>query len=399
METRAERLLSASNRAATEPGLLAERGGLLLKLGRFDEAEKALREALGRDPRLAGAWLRLAQVRRWREASRSPAEAMREALARPGLDDSTRAAIGFALAKVADDLGEYRQAWDAAVEANQLRARSAHFDRPGWERYEATLPRVFTPDFYATGRQGGGDSPVFIVGMPRSGTTLLERRLGRHSRLVPAGELEVVERVGIELAGPAGYPDGLSSVTPEIFEAVAREWRQRLPAALPAGGDVIDKNPLNFLHLGLIVRLFPHARIVHCRRGALDTLLSLWFQNFAHPRNDYAYRPDDLAWMYAFYRRVMSFWESTLPVRIHAVDYERLVENPEGELRALAAALALPWEPAMARAGADGAISTASLWQARQPVYRRSAGRWRNYERWIGPLRDALARAGIAETA
>jgi len=394
---RAESVLAASPRASREPGLMAERAGLLLKLGRFGDAEGLLREAVGRAPGLGGAWLRLAQVRRWETPEDSPLGLMRAALTRPGLDEPTRAAIAFAAAKVEDDLGHYGEAWQTATTANGLRARSARFDRADWTRYETALRRVFAPGCIPEQGDDEGPAPVFIVGMPRSGTTLVERRLGRHPALVPAGELELVERLGIELAGASGYPDGLARLAPEAFAAAAAQWRARLPAALPGAADVIDKNPLNFLHLGLIARLFPRARIVHCRRDPLDTALSLWFQNFAHARNDYAYRAADIAWMYALYRRVMDFWNEILPRPVHTIDYESLVAAPEEALRRLAAKLGLAWTPAMLESGGgDGTIATASLWQARQPVYRGSAGRSRRYARWIAPLREALEREGIA---
>lgn len=393
MPARAEAVLAG----AQDVGLRTERASLLLQLGRFAEAETLLRGVVREAPDQAGAWIRLAQVRRWREHAASPLALMQAAAARPQLDEPTRAGIGFAIAKVQDDLGRYREAWETAVRANALRARSARFDRAGWERLERTVYATFTAQFFAASAAApGGEAPVFIVGMPRSGTTLLERRLGRHSALVAAGELDVIERLGIELAGTGGYPQALTRTAPSAYAWAAREWRARLPAALVGEGAIIDKNPLNFLHLGLIARIFPRARIVHCRRTPLDTALSIWMQDFAHPRNDYAYRPEDLAWIYALYRRLMEHWESVLPLPVCAVDYERLVADPEAELCRVVAWLGLAWEAQILddTGGGDGAIATASLWQARQPIYRHAAGRARNYEPWIAPLREALVRAG-----
>lgn len=233
--------------------------------------------------------------------------------------------------------------------------------------------------------------------MPRSGTTLIERRLGRHSGLQPSGELEVIETLGVELTGPGSYPHRLAERDSEAFTDSAGRWRSLIPAGVREGCQVIDKNPMNFIHLGLICRLFPNAKIIHCRRNALDTALSLWFQNFAHPRNDYAYRMEDIAWMYGFYRRLMDWWEEVLPVRLTPLDYEALVESPEACLRETASALGLEWESSLLEAPGqgEGAISTASMWQARQPLYRHAAGRARNHEPWIDPLREALQREGI----
>lgn len=384
---------------APDAALLAERGSLLLKLGRFEEGEGVLREALRRDPTQGGAWLRLAQVRRWTEAGDSPMAELQAARSRPGLDASMAAAIGFALVKVSDDLGRYEQAWAEAERANALRSHSAPFDRAPWVHYENQIYHILNSRTLEKGTYTSGalPSPVFVVGMPRSGTTLIERRLGRHSRLWPCGELEVVEALGLELAGNRHYPQGLVGLSGEAFARAARTWPERVPGGVPDGLRVIDKNPLNFIHLGLISLLFPDARIIHCRRDPLDTTLSIWFQNFAHPRNDYAYRMEDLAWMYGFYGRLMGWWERTLPGPVLTVDYEQVVADPEGELRKLVAGLGLEWEAAVleAPAGGEGAISTASLWQARQPTYRQAAGRARNYEPWIKPLREALRREGI----
>lgn len=383
---------------APPPSFQAERASLQLKLGRFAEAESLLRESLRRDPTQGGAWLRLAQVRRWESAEQSPLDSMQAALRRPGIDDAMRAAILFAMVKVSDDLGRHAQAWAHALEANALRLRSAHFDRTAWAAYEKNTYQVFSEEFSKIDAQEvESRSPVFVVGMPRSGTTLLERRLGRHSRLQAAGELQVIDSLAIELVGRQNYPLGLASLPPRVFAGVAREWAGRITGGILPGCEVVDKNPLNYMNIGFIFKLFPKARIIHCRRDPLDTALSLWFQNFAHPDNDYAYDMGNLAWTYALYRRLMAWWERVLPGRIVTIDYEILVDSPEETLRGLVDDLGLDWEEALIESPGegDGAIATASLWQARQPFYRHASGRARNYEPWIHPLREALQREGI----
>ncbi|HEX5313442.1 MAG TPA: sulfotransferase, partial [Gammaproteobacteria bacterium] len=161
---------------------------------------------------------------------------------------------------------------------------------------------------------------------------------------------------------------------------------------------VVDKNPLNFAHLGLIAALFPQARIVHCRRDPLDTALSIYFQNFAHPRNDYAYRIEDIAAMTGFHRRIMTYWERVLPIPIYPIDYERFVAEPEAQRRSVIEWLGLSWDELLLADSSAGAIHTASQWQARQPVYRHALGRARHYAPWIGPLSDALRSEGLADT-
>ncbi len=396
MVERAERLLEVG---PSTPVILGERGGLLAKLGRFKEAETLLRRAVKEQPWQAGFWLRLAKLRRWESAEASPLTLMKDTLRHSEFGDIVRATIGFGLAKIEDDIGDYEAAWKTLEWANALRARSARFDRAAWRNYERALYSVFTPEFFNAlpASDDGREAPVFIVGMPRSGTTLLERRLGRHSALVAAGELEVIETLGIELAGRSGYPAGIACVPPGAFDRASRSWRARLPIGLPRSGTIVDKNPLNFLNIGLIACLFPRASVLHLRRDPLATALSLWFENFAHPKNDFTYRVADIAWMYALYSRIMVHWARVLPRLVHAVDYERVATSPEVEFRALVEWLGLDWEPSVLddSIADDGAISTASLWQARQPVYTRSVGRARHYEPWIAPLRDALANEGV----
>ncbi|MGH8428650.1 MAG: sulfotransferase, partial [Gammaproteobacteria bacterium] len=323
LDERAEVLYARAPGVSEDPKLLLERGNLLLRLGRFDEAERVLRDATRLAPGDAGACFRLAYVRRWRDAAASPLDLLETALEQFERDSAERAALYFAIAKINDDLGCYAEAFAAAERANALRARSAQFDRAAWSDYERALRETFTPEFFSKQDPDSLEQPVFVVGMPRSGTTLVERRLARHPALMGAGELELIEMLGRELAAGVAYPRGLAGITREGRAWVARQWRTRLPTAFPPEARIVDKNPLNFLHLGFIATVFPRARIVHCRRDPLDTALSIYFQNFAHPRNDYAYRVEDIAWMLAFYRRTMRYWERVLPLPVHTVDYER----------------------------------------------------------------------------
>ena len=391
---RAGRLMAKTPLERADARFLFEYGDLLLKLGRFEEAERVLRAAARPPAGEAAACVRLAYVRRWTPAA-NPAADLSAQLNRPGLDSGMRAATLFALAKVYDDLGRYAEAFAAAERANALRASASRFDRALWRTFEKGIYEAFTPEFVASaaGYSGSSERPVFIVGMPRSGTTLLEQRLARHPALTGAGELESIEALARELTANEGYPSALPKADPQRFRRASISWRERLPAALAAKRGIVDKNPLNFLHVGLIALLFPASGIVHIHRDPLDTALSIYLQGFSHPKNDFAYRMDDIAWMFALYRRVMTFWLQLFPGRIYTVRYERLVEEPERELRRLLNYLQLQWEPAcMLGAAGPGAISTASVWQARQPIYSHAVGRARHYEPWLAGLRAALAK-------
>ena len=373
---------------------------LLLQMGRFEEAVILLKESLARDPVQGGGWLRLAMAQKWEAIQDSPREAMQAALNRPDLDHETKAAVAFALVKVNDDLGLLKEAWARSEQANALRKRSSHFDRRAWIAYEKNTYQVFRRTFLENSpleQRLDLPQPVFVVGMPRSGTTLIERRLGRHSRLRPMGELEVVELLAVELCGRQNYPHALESVPAEALVAAARRWSLLVPGQNKTGQRDIDKNPMNYMYLGFIYKVFPNAKIIHCRRDPLNTALSLWFQNFAHPRMDYSYDIDDIAWMYGFYRRLMEWWAQVLPQQWLTVDYESLVAKPELTLRRLISELGLDWEPAVLDSPGEneGTIKTASMWQARQPIYTHAINKADRYECWIEPLREALQREGI----
>ena len=227
--------------------------------------------------------------------------------------------------------------------------------------------------------------------MPRSGTTLIEQRLGRHSHLVAAGELEVVEALGLELTGTRAYPQGLTTLSTEVFATAARRWSTRVPGGASPGCAAIDKNPLNFEHLGLIMLAFPNARVIHCRRDPMDLCLSIYFQHFSE-RNDFAYNFADIAEYRRQYEQLMAHWQGVFPGRIHDVQYEALVADLESVSRGIFQYLDLEWdENCLEFHRTERPVGTASHWQVRQPLYTRSVGRWRNYEPYLEELRAVLS--------
>ncbi len=394
----AERLVSAALRSRPVAALYAERGTILASLGRFKEAEDTFSQALARDPNQAGVWLRLAMMRSWNDAATSPLGFFQAALERSDLKPDTRTTLYFALAKIEDDLGRFESAFYHAKQGNIRRAGEVRFDRKAWAAWEQSLYTALPIGFFDHRREVSvsSEAPVFIVGMPRSGTTLVERRLAGHPALEGVGELETVEAVGLSLAGAAGLPAGLVNVRREALTAAVHDWRARLPETVPEGARIVDKNPLNFLHLGLISLLFPRATIIRIRRSPLDTAVSLYLNHFAHARMSFSYRWDDIAWMYAMYQRLMAHWQRVVPIPIYELDYACLVAEPEAELRRLLDFLGLEWNPRCLEAVADqGVIATASLWQARQPVYTHAVGRARHYAPWLDPLREAFEREGV----
>lgn len=378
-----------------EGSLKAELGNLLCRLGRFEEAEKVLIQALTRDPAQAGSWLRLAMIRRWSSPESSPLAFYRQALQKANLDLDTRTTIHFAMAKILDDLGLYSQAFEHAEKGNQLRLPLVTFNRTAWAQWEQVLYQVYTPEWIEKLRLAhrNDERAVFIVGMPRSGTTLLERRLALHHELYGVGELEIIEQAGLELCGSRPYPAGLRSIDATHLAKAAKDWRQRLPEYNPASLRPVDKNPFNFLHIGLILLILPKANIVEVKREIHDVAISNYFNHFGHARMNFAYSWENIAWMYGLYTRLMAFWKQRFPQQIIRVDYEQLISEPQPNLQRLCTQLDLEWDPAvLQQAEAGGSISTASLWQARQPIYAHATGRAKHYAQWLKPLDDALGR-------
>ena len=366
------------------------------KLGRFQEAEQSLLAAIENDPDSDAAYLRLAHTRRWRPDDASVMAKLEAALSRPGLTRDTRVCLHFALGKMYDDLGLYDQAFGHFREGNTLWHAQVPFDRRALTEYVAAVKRSCVPEIFRQPARATapGPTPVFVVGMLRSGTTLVERILASHPEVLGLGETEMLDALAERSAAVTSlpYPDCLARLTVREADALAVDFRSGWPAEASKAARIVDKNPLNFLHLGLIARVFPGAPILHCARDPLDSCLSVYFQHFAHVRNNYAYDLGDIAFFYKRYAELMAHWGAVLPVPIHEVSYERLVQDPEEVSRALVAAAGLPWHPNCLKPHEHAAgISTASLWQARQPINTGSVGRWQHYAAHLDELRRGLA--------
>jgi tetratricopeptide (TPR) repeat protein len=367
-------------------------GSILMELGRFDDAAAAFDWGIALNRRQITAYHELAHVKKLTEADRPLIAQMTWMLEEYGLADDEQADLHFALGKAHDDLSEYADAIRHFDEGNRLKHRSTSYDRA---RHATGVERqitVFTADFFVRNGALGADceTPVLILGMPRSGTTLVEQILSSHPEVAAGGELafwgERASGCGIDAAG---------RIDPDWARETARDYRTLLAGISPTARRVTDKRPQNFHYIALIHSLFPHAHIIHCRRHPVDTCLSIYFQNFAR-RIDFAYDRGDLLAFYRQYLRVMAHWRSVLPAdRFLEIQYEELVADREPVTRRMVTFCGLDWDEACLHPERNRRpVRTASLWQARQPVYRSSVARWRHYEPWLGPLRELLAEAG-----
>ncbi len=361
-------------------------------MGHFDEAAKCYRRALELDSRLASSMhaLIVSGASFKDDAER---QASWETLNDPTRPVTERVAAGFAEAHLSDREGAYDRAFDACAIANRLlRAeRVAHGHVVDRDEFRSMVDRMIEtidqPIFEATAGWGDpSELPVFIVGMPRSGTSLVEQIAASHPLVYGAGERRDIAETVVALDGNSTADERVKWDRAMVrLEATA--FVQRLRAQ---GGDAIrgiDKTPSNILHLGKIAVLFPRARIVVCRRDLRDVGLSCFFQYFQSDTLVWSNDLADCGFMARETERLMDHWRKVLPLRILEVDYETLVANLEHESRRLIDFLGLEWDPAcLSFHETQRAVLTASLWQVRQPLYASSIGRWRHYRHHLGPL-------------
>jgi tetratricopeptide (TPR) repeat protein len=364
-------------------------GAILMQAGRFNDAAASFDLAVALDERQIGAYHALAHVRKLVAADRPLIIRMTALLERPDIGDSARANLHFAIAKSYDDLGEYDNAIKHLDQANEIKHRfSAPYKHANHAAAVDRMITRFTADFFGASacRAAEWEGAVLVVGMPRSGTTLVEQILSSHPGIAGGGELSFW---GERSRGPIF--DATGQIDPEWAAETARDYRALLMSISPATQRVTDKRPQNFHYLGLIHSVLPRARIIHCRRNPVDTCLSIYFANFA-TQMDFAYARSDIAAYYREYLRLMAHWRSVLPAdRFLEVDYEDLVADSELTTRELVEFCGLDWDDACLHPEHNRrAIQTASVWQARQPVYRTSVERWRRYEPWLGALRELL---------
>lgn len=370
-----------------------------LGMGQTAEAEVAAREMIKLAPESANGYVNLSNARKFKSDDPEIAEVERMIGSKETSGKEMRG-LYFAAAKMCDDVGRYADAFKYYDQANSL--ASGTYDRKALEQNYAELKKTYTRKFYEEHKGQGSDSerPVFIVGMPRSGTTLTETIIGAHPQAFAAGELETVKRCERDAAtlvykdeGPQKNPRQLTWVGIEILAQRYLDTIDTKAKNINAIR-VTDKMPHNFQAVGLIALMFPNARIIHTRRNPMDTCLSIWQQNF-NDAHSYARNLKDLGHHYAQYLDLMEHWRQVLPGRMLEIDYEELVENQEDMTRKLIDFVGLPWDDACLRPqDVQRTVLTASVWQVRQPVYKRSAGRWKNYETQLQPLRDALASYG-----
>ncbi len=374
-------------------------GEALRALGRFAEARACYHRALGLDPdqpQAAGGLALIGQPAD-DEAQIGRLRAVLAGAARPQID---RIDAGFALGSLLDNADRYDEAFPCFAEANALHRQwlwrtGARFEPAMLRQQVDGIIASCTPALF-TAVEGGGNpspAPVFIVGMPRSGTSLVEQIAASHSRVHGAGELGDIGTM-CQTVYDHGRTRPADQLDPDLAPRLAEGYLAMLRRIGGGSERVIDKMPDNIMHLGMIGLLFPESRVIFCRRDPRDTCLSCYFRRF-DVSIPWAYDLSDCGHRALETERLAQYWRQVLPLRMLTVDYEAVVADLEGESRRLIEFLGLDWEPACLDFHKTERPILTGAWQVRQPIYDRSVGRWRKYEKHLGPLLEVLRAGGI----
>jgi tetratricopeptide (TPR) repeat protein len=366
-------------------------------LGSDGEADKIYRRVLADHPQSAKTWYAWVMQRQWR--AEDP-EIPRFLLASDAADHDEDNAIlfGYARGKLYDDLGDYERAMHSYQEANRRQARQQCYDYHSqvdfFSRYRDWQSRDRLRTFEAVATADA--TPVFVVGMPRSGTSLVEQILASHSGVAGAGEVahSRILEIACEQATGRPFPESVDAVAPGVIGAAARTYLERLRASVSLEADsghrIVDKLPHNFLRVGLLATLFPNASFVLCERNPLDVCLSIYRQRFSDTHG-YACDLAELGRYYQLYRSLMQYWEAEFPGRFYRLSYEALVADAPGQVREMLDGLGLAFEQScLDYHQTRRFVATPSAVQVRRSLYRGSVGHWRHYSGWLDPLRAAL---------
>jgi Flp pilus assembly protein TadD len=378
-----------------DPQALYNWATCMIGLGRLDEAEQLLTRVIALAPNDHDAYYNRATLRRQTLQRNHVAEIERE-LSRPAVPPAGRVALGYALAKELEDLGRYGESFAVLKPAADARRELLSYRVLDDTAAMADVAREFGFD-YCRGSPDGGYAdprPIFIVGLPRSGTTLVDRILSSHTLVHSRGESSDLAATIMRLAGPVRDKSELIRRSARLDAAeLGRSYCTRLAAG--AARHVIDKTPINFLYIGLIAAALPQARIIHVRRQPLDVCYAMYKTLFrmAYP---FSYDFADLAHYYLAYAALMQHWRTLLGGRLIELDYEALVSDQEKTTRRLLEACELPWEDDCLEFHRNRSPSlTASAAQIRVPIYNSSVGLWRRYQRELQPLADMLGAVGV----
>jgi tetratricopeptide (TPR) repeat protein len=377
------------------PGPWLGLGNTLKTIGRQAEAIQAYRHAIALRPEHSEAWWSLSNLKTFRFTD-TDVEAMRSQLATGSLADEARVQFLFALAKALEDRGEYARAFELYAEGNRTRRAHEQYDPVQIEFIHERIRSVFDGALLAR-NAGAGDpdpAPIFVVGLPRAGSTLIEQILGSHSMVDATHELpeagRLVQRINRERKDRVTYPEAVRDLDDAGWAALGRAYLDETRRYRRGAPHFVDKMPNNFASVGLLALALPNSRFVNARRHPIDNCLSCYRQLFARGQ-PFTYDLAEIGEYYIEYEKMMRHWHAVMPGRVLDIHYEDVVADLEGQARRLLAHCGLPWEDACVRYWeTERAIRTASSEQVRLPIYDGSVGFWRHYQRELAPLVEIL---------
>lgn len=388
-QTEAERVLRRALASDPDDAMAHDLlGNLLADSGRFEQAYECFERAVTIAPLMAGSYYDLVRCRPVRAAEQNLLARMELALRTPGLEAEPRLRVHLALGKAADDLGNYALAMQHFDAADTLRASSTSFEARAFDaEVDLLIERCTAALIERAPMLGNSDpTPILIIGMPRSGTTLVEQIIASHREVRGGGELNFWNE-----RGAVWHRAGSTGTEEPFLGKAATDYLKVLRSIGPRCARVTDKMPFNFLWAGLIHLALPRAVIIHCRRHPLDTALSI-HQTLFHPTLAFPTGGAKLVAYFRSYQRLSEHWRRVLPAdRYFEVSYEELTREPEPMIRHIIERCSLKWDEACLHPERNPrSVNTPSKWQTRQPIYRHSVERWRRYEPWLGPLRALL---------
>lgn len=372
-------------------------GTALAEIGDLDAAIASFRHAVALKPDFAEAHRHLAGIKKHTDHD-GDIQAMELAFARPELPDGQRMHLAFGLGKAFENLRQYDAAFSFFAEGNRIRKNTRRTSVDLHGNFFAKLAEVCGSSLFARHPAAGcqDETPIFVVGMLRSGTTLVEQILASHPEVHGAGELDSLSRVISATVGStnsADIPEWIRCAESVQLEPAGLNYIAAIRSRASDSRFITDKMPGNFKHIGLIKLMLPHAKVIHCRRDPADTCLSI-FKTYFTQQHDHVHDLVDLGRYYRFYAELMAHWHSVLPGFVHEVEYEKMVADPAGETRALVEFCGLEWDDAcLAFHQTVRQVATASAGQVRRPLYKDSVRLWKRYETQLAPLLESL-RAG-----
>lgn len=374
------------------------KGRLLMEGGKMEEAEQCFRQALALDPDSMAPRLSLAQVRKATEDDENLKTLLDLGKTISEMPETRAMSLHFALGKALEDVKRYDEAFPHFLAGCQLKRKRIEYSADNNTLITDNICKTFSAELIKNlgGAGSSSDAPIFVLGMPRSGTTLTETIIASHPDVYGAGELPDMLQIAARPMGtpPVGYPLNLQFATKADLTLMGEQYIRQLQKRAPNAKHITDKMPANYLALGLIHLMLPNAKIVHIQRNPVDTCLSNFTRMF-HKSQYQSYDLRELGRYYRDYLKVMAHWREALPAgSFYEVSYEKLVQNQDEESRKLITYCGLSWNDAcLSPDKTERNVKTASVTQVRQPVYTSSVGRWRVYEKFLGPLLEELGDA------